>query len=326
MRAHYAQISSFRIFPEAASTVAPHVDAIMWVLFGTSGFVFLGVSFTILYFVVRYHHTRMAVRTLTKRQRHMMEYSWTLIPLLLFLTVYTWAAYQYFEEHEPPPDSEEIFVVAKRWMWKFQHANGIRELNELHIPVGRPIKLVMASQDVIHSFFVPEFRIKQDVVPGRYDYTWFQAISKGHFHLLCTQFCGVAHSDMVGEIIAMDPADYAHWVQSQLLPGAGRSPVTLASQGRQLFTRYGCASCHDTDGRVAPDLHGLFMSRVGLENGQTAVADESYLRESILNPSARIVMGYPDIMPSYQGQASEEDVMALIAYIKSLKSPGRPEP
>jgi cytochrome c oxidase subunit 2 len=231
------------------------------------------------------------------------------------LTFFIWGAVLYFKERTPPADSTEIYVVAKQWMWKFEHMEGQREINELHVPTGQNIKLIMTSQDVIHSFFVPAFRLKQDVLPGRYTTLWFKATVPGRYHLFCAEYCGTNHSGMGGEIVVMEPRDYAQWM-------AGGPAVPLQETGKQLFATLGCATCHrsDVQGR-GPNLVGIYNKPVLLEDGRTVTADENYVRESILNPTAKIVNGFKPVMPTFQGIVSDEQLNALVAYVKSLAQP-----
>jgi cytochrome c oxidase subunit 2 len=213
----------------------------------------------------------------------------------------------------PPRDAAEIYVVGKQWMWKLQHVEGQREINELHVPVDRDIKLIMTSQDVIHSFFVPEFRLKQDVIPGRYTTLWFRATRPGTYHLFCSQYCGTQHSGMIGDVVVMNPADYQAWMSGGTVTGS------LAQNGQTLFQQLGCSTCHrfDVQGR-GPNLMGVFGKPVQLEDGRIVTADENYVRESILVPAAKVVSGFKPIMPSFQGQVSEDQLNALVAYVKSL--------
>jgi cytochrome c oxidase subunit 2 len=233
------------------------------------------------------------------------------------MAIFVWGAVVYFKERTPPADSTEVYVVAKQWMWKVEHAEGQREINELHVPVGRDVKLIMTSQDVIHSFYIPAFRIKQDVLPGRYTVEWFRATKSGVYHLFCAEYCGTQHSGMVGSIIVQEPAEYEAWIN-------GGSTGPLSANGEKIFAELGCATCHrsDTQGR-GPNLEGVFGKPVQLEDGRTVTADENYLRECILDPGAKRVKGFQPIMPTFQGLVSEEQVNALVAYIKSI-SPVRP--
>jgi cytochrome c oxidase subunit 2 len=247
---------------------------------------------------------------------NVLEFTWSAIPLVIFLFIFAWGAVVYFKERTPPRGATQIYVVAKQWMWKLQHEEGQREINELHVPVGRDVEMIMTSQDVIHSFYVPAFRIKQDVLPGRYTTLWFHATRSGTYHLFCAEYCGTQHSGMIGQVVVLEPAQYEAWLSGGLASGS------LASNGQNIFQQLACITCHrsDTQGR-GPNLVGLFGKPVQLEDGRTVIADENYIRESILNPSAKIVSGFKPIMPVFQGLVSEEQLNALIAYIKSLNQP-----
>jgi cytochrome c oxidase subunit 2 len=236
------------------------------------------------------------------------------------MVIFAWGASLFFTISRPPAGALEIQVVGKQWMWKFQHPDGQREINELHVPVGRPVKLTMASEDVIHSFFVPAFRVKMDVVPGRTTTTWFEATKPGVYHLFCAEYCGTKHSGMIGRVVVLEPVQYQQWLSG----GAIGEPPALA--GEKLFRNLGCNACHRPGpGGLGPSLEGLFGTSRELQTGDTVMADEDYLRESILNPNARIVAGYQPIMPPFQGRITEEGLLQLIAYIKSLGEPARTE-
>jgi len=250
-----------------------------------------------------------------------LEIAWTIIPLGLGLVMFAWGAQVYFNQARPPAETLDIYVVGKQWMWKFQHLDGRREINELHVPVGRAVRLTGTSEDVIHSFFVPAFRLKADVIPGRYTTLWFNATKAGSYHLFCAEYCGTKHSGMVGTVVVMEPNEYQAW----LAGGGGEG--SLASQGQKLFQDLACITCHRADGQGrGPALEGVFGSRVSLNSGQVVVADEAYLRESILSPSAKIAAGFQPLMPTFQGLVSEEQLLALIEYVKSLKglAPSQP--
>jgi cytochrome c oxidase subunit 2 len=264
----------------------------------------------------------------------LVELTWIVIPTILALGVYVWASRLYFDMLRVPadPNALEISVVAKQWMWKFQHPEGQREVNTLHVPVGRRVKLQMISQDVIHSFYVPAFRVKQDVLPGRYTAAWFEATKPGQYHLFCAEYCGTQHSGMTGTVFVMEPANFERWLADAAAraraPAQGPSagPQTMAGAGEQLFQRFGCISCHRPDGSGrCPSLVGVFGTQVQLESGQTVTADATYVRESILRPTAKVVAGYEPVMPSFEGQVTEEQIMQLIAYIRSLGSETRGE-
>ena len=244
-----------------------------------------------------------------------LETAWSIIPFGVMVTFFIWGAVIFFKERTPPTNATEVYVVAKQWMWKLEHMEGQREINELHVPVGQNVKLIMTSQDVIHSFFVPAFRLKQDVIPGRYTTLWFKATTAGTYHLFCAEYCGTSHSGMIGNVVVMEPQDYTQWM-------AGGPSAPLPEAGKQLFASLGCSTCHrfDIQGR-GPNLQGAFGKPVLLEDGRTVIADENYVRESILNPTAKIVSGFKPVMPTFQGLVSDEQLNALVAYIKSLAQP-----
>ena len=241
------------------------------------------------------------------------EIGWTTATFLLFFVAFAWGASIYIWMYQTPRGDLEVYAVGKQWMWKFQHPGGQREINELHVPVNKDIKLIMTSQDVIHSFFIPAFRVKQDVLPGRYTTLWFRATQTGTYHLFCTQFCGTEHSGMIGQVVVMDQADYENWLSGGTVVGS------MAQSGDTLFQQLGCGTCHrfDVQGR-GPNLRGVYGNPVQLEDGRTVIADANYIRESILSPAAKVFSGFKPIMPSFQGQVSDEEVNALIAYIKSM--------
>ena len=231
-----------------------------------------------------------------------------------------WGALIYLSEARPPADALEIYVVAKQWMWKAEHPTGQAEIDALHVPVGRAVKLTMTSQDVIHSFFVPAFRVKQDVVPGRYTSEWFKPTTPGEYHIFCSQYCGTQHSAMVGRVVVMEPADYERWLNT------GRTAESIALTGERLFRERGCSGCHSVNSKFhAPLLEGVFGKSSPLENGEIVPMDERYVRDSILLPGKEIAKGYQNIMPSYAGQLSEEEIMQLIAYLKSIGNQNPPD-
>ena len=312
--------------PDQASTFSRQVDTIYLVLIGLSTIFTVPIVLLIVYFAIKYRRGSKADRSRSHVSQK-LEYAWMAGLFFLALPVFIWSASVYFDMFRPPPEGMEIFVVGRQWMWKFQHPTGPREINQLHVPVGRVIKLTMTSEDVIHSFYVPAFRLKHDVIPGRYTTIWFEATKTGTYHLFCAEYCGTEHSEMIGQVTVMEPADYQAWLTngSQAEPGAPQTSASMADAGQQLFQRAGCASCHTADGNgPGPPLAGVFGSQVQLESGEIVVADENYIRESIVNPNAKIVHGRQPIMPSFQGQLSEEQILQLIAYIKSLGSQGVP--
>ncbi len=309
------------IFPEQASTVAGRVDAVFYALLGLSG-LFIGLIFaSALYFIIKYRRGSGADRVSPVFADLRLELIWIVIPLFLGLGTFTWAANVYFDIRRPPEGAIEIYVVGKQWMWKVQHPEGLSEINELHVPLGRPVKLIMTSQDVIHSFFVPAFRIKMDVLPGRYTTTWFEATKPGEYHLFCAEYCGTQHSGMGGQVIVMEPDQYQAWLAGEITPerATPASPRSMGAMGEALFQELGCNSCHLADGSgVGPSLIGQFGQTVRLQSGETVSIDEEYVRQSVLEPNAQVVAGYEPVMPSFRDQVSEEELMQLIAYIKSL--------
>ena len=304
---------SFRLFPAEASSISAEVDQLLFFLLAVAAFFTVVIFAAIFYFAVRYRRRSDNELPRPIHGSIPLEIVWSVIPFGLAMVMFTWGASVFFRERRPPDNALPIYVVAKQWMWKLQHPEGQREINELHIPVGRPVKLTMTSEDVIHSFFVPAFRTKQDVVPGRYTTTWFTAIKPGKYHLFCAEYCGNNHSGMGGWIYVMEPQDYEAWLSGGT-PGA-----TLAENGQKLFENLACANCHKSDGTGrCPDLTGLFGKDVKLADGSTVKADEGYIRESILRPEAKIVAGYQPSMPTFQGLVTEEGVLQLIEYVKSL--------
>ena len=305
-------VNDFPLWPARASTQAGNVDALYIFLLALSAFMCLAIFTMILVFATKYRRRRGIVAEQIEGSSA-LEITWSVIPLVIFMVIYVWGAVIYSHGRTPPRGASEVYVVAKQWMWKLQHQEGPSEINELHVPLGRDVKLIMTSQDVIHSWFVPAFRIKQDVLPGRYTTAWFRATKPGVYHLFCSQYCGTMHSGMIGQVVVMEPAQYQAW-----LSGGGASG-SLAANGESLFQQLGCSTCHrsDTQGR-GPNLVGLFGKAVQLEDGRTVMADENYLRESILSPGEKVVRGFKPIMPVFQGLVSEEQLNALVAYVKSL--------
>ena len=303
---------TFPLWPARASTMAGNVDALYVFLVTLSLFMSVAIFTLILIFAIRFRR-RPGVEAEQIEGSHKLEITWSVAPLFIFLFIFGWGAFLYFQERTPPRDAATVYVVAKQWMWKLEHEEGPREINQLHVPVNKDVKLIMTSQDVIHSFFVPAFRIKQDVLPGRYTTMWFKATKPGTYHLFCAEYCGTSHSGMVGDIVVMEPAQYEAWL------GGGAPGGSMAANGEQLFSQLGCSTCHrsDTQGR-GPDLAGVFGKKVMLDDGTTVIADESYVRESILIPTAKVVNGYKPIMPVFQGLVTDEQVNSLVAYVKSL--------
>ncbi len=300
------------LFPAQASTLASKTDALYLFLLAVTAFFTAIIFLMILVFAIRYRRSKHPVAVPIEGNNR-LEAAWSFVPLVIAMAIFVWGAAVYFSYASVPRNALQVYGVGKQWMWKFQHADGQREINELHVPVGRAVAVTLISQDVIHSFFVPAFRVKMDVLPNRYRTTWFQATQTGTFHLFCAEYCGTQHSGMIGQIVVMEPADYEKWLTEH---GEG----SLASSGEKLFRHYGCISCHRADsGQRGPDLAGLYGKQVFLSDGRTILADENYIRESIVEPKAKIVAGFQPIMPTFQGQVTEDEMLQLVAYIKSLK-------
>jgi cytochrome c oxidase subunit 2 len=312
-------LTNFALFPPEASKIAPQMDALLFFmvlvsLIGLTIVVLLVTSFSILYRKSR-HPVAVQVEGST-----LLEAVWTIIPLGLFLVMFVWGALIYFRVFTPPPNAMNIYVVGKQWMWKAEHPGGQHEINSLHVPAGRAVQLTLISQDVFHSFSIPAFRVKREAIPGRYTTVWFEATTPGTYHLFCTQYCGTNHSAMIGDVVVMPPEGYKKWLLEST------SGMSLAQNGERLFASLSCAACHNArpDAR-GPSLANVYGAKLALSSGGTVTADEAYLRESILNPSQHVTQGYAPIMPTYQGQISEEGVIALVEYIKNLDSGYRVE-
>jgi len=304
---------TFPIFPTQASRIAAHVDHLYFALLCISAVVMTVVFLPMTVFLFKYRRGRPANRKHPNLPTLKIETKWSLVSFIIMLAFFAWGARIYYDIEVPPTDAMIVNVVGKQWMWKIQHLEGNREINELHVPVGRNVKLILASQDVIHSFFMPAFRVKQDVVPGWYRTIWFNADKTGVFHLFCAEMCGAHHSAMVGKIVVMTQADYQNWLIH------GQPSSTLAQSGEKLFRELGCSGCHVNSSIVrAPPLFGLFGKPVPLNGGQIVVADESYIRDSILLPAKDIAAGYTNDMPSYQGRINEEQLMEVVSYIRSI--------
>lgn len=310
----------FRFFPPAASSLAPHVDTLYVFTVGVSVFFSTLVALLIIYFCIRYRRGRNHVPTHPTSHTG-LELTFVFLLTALFLGMFAWSAQVYARLIIPPEAAEPIYVVGKQWMWKVQYTNGRRAINELTVPVGRTMELVMSSQDVIHSFFIPAFRIKYDVLPFRYTRIWFKATRVGSYHLFCAEYCGLDHSRMRGRVRVLPVEEYVRWLGEG---PAGEAPIE--HEGRALFESMACHSCHDPDRRVGPPLGRLFGERVLLADGSTVVADDDYLRRSILEPAAQIVAGYAAVMPSFAGRLEEEQVRALIEYVKQLQGAPDAEP
>jgi len=305
------------IFPESASNFSPHVDALYAYLVTVSAFFSILIAVAIVTFAFKYRRKSESEVPIPLNDHGagsmLLEITWSVIPLLLSLVMFGWGALIFFDESKPPADAMDIWVVGKQWMWKVQHLEGAREINELHVPVNRNIRLTLTSEDVIHDFFVPAFRTKTDVVPGRYTTEWFRPTKVGAYHLFCAEYCGTKHSGMVGTVYVMNANDYDAWLNS------GGSAGSMSEKGEQLFEQLGCVNCHTNDatGR-APKLAGLYGTRVESKGGASVVADASYIRESIVHPLTQVVNGYDGIMPTFQGLVTEDQIQQLIEYMKSI--------
>jgi cytochrome c oxidase subunit 2 len=313
--------SGFPFIPESASTISGDVDAVYFYVSGVTVFFVTLISLVIIFFVIRYRRRNAFEIPRPIEGSHKLETLWSVIPLIIAMSIFVWGAKVYFAQYRPPQNALEVYVVGKQWMWKFQHPTGQREINELHVPVGRKVKLIMTTEDVIHDVFIPAFRIKMDVVPGKYTSEWFEATKPGRYHFFCAEYCGMNHSGMRGYIEVMEPKDFDNWLSGNA------NQMSPAAAGQTMFESLGCASCHgaNAEGGRGPALLGVYGSNVVLSNGPAVKADEGYLRESIINPQAKIVTGFGPIMPSFQGQLTEEQLLGLVAYIKSLATPKQPE-
>jgi cytochrome c oxidase subunit 2 len=309
--------TNFPFFPQQASAQAGQVDAIYFFMVAITAFFSLLIAALVVIFAVRYRRRHREEVGYAIHGSLALELLWTIIPFFIVMVMFAWGAKVFFELYRPPAGAMEIYIVGKQWMWKAQHMDGQREINELHVPVGRPVKLIMGSEDVIHSYYIPAFRVKADVIPGRYNVLWFTATKAGSYHLFCAEYCGTKHSGMIGKVIAMEPHDFQAWLSG------GRASDSPVAAGEKLFQDLACNTCHrqDTQGR-GPVLTNVFGKPVELQDGRSVLADEAYIRESIVNPQAKIVAGFQPIMPTFQGLVSEEQLLQLISYVRSLSQQG----
>lgn len=310
--------------PERASTFAASVDSLYFYLVAITLFFSVLIAGLILFFTFKYRRKSDSERPKPIHGNIPLELMWTIIPFLITMTIFLWGVIIYVKYFEIPKNAMEIFVVGKQWMWKIQHPEGPREINELHVPINQPVKLLMTSEDVIHDFYVPAFRMKMDVLPGTYTEAWFEATKPGTYHLFCAEYCGTKHSEMIGKVIAMEPEAYEAWLSERINPTAttgssSKKQGSVVEIGAELFKTSRCDTCHNTtSAALGPDLAKVFGKERKFENGATLTADEKYLRESIIEPQKRIVAGYAPVMPTYKNQLDEEQIIALISYIKSL--------
>jgi cytochrome c oxidase subunit 2 len=310
--------TNFPFFPQQASEQAATIDALYFFLLAVTGAFAVLIAVLVVVFAVKYRRKNDQEVGYAIHGSLALELLWTFIPLGITMVMFVWGAQVFFHMTRAPKNAMEIYVVGKQWMWKAQHMDGAREINELHVPIGRPVKLIMGSEDVIHSFFIPDFRVKADVVPGRYNTMWFTATQPGRFHIFCTQYCGTKHSNMIGWVTAMSPADYQTWLSG------GSTGGSMSEAGGKLFTDLACVTCHLDNGQGrGPVLKGLIGKQVLVNGNQSVTFDDAYIRESILNPQAKVVAGFQPIMPTFQGLVTEEQLLQLIAYVKSLSdAPG----
>lgn len=304
------------LFPEQASTFAWQVDTLYFYMLTVSTVVGIGIVAAIIFFFIKYREKEKYATGAEIHGSIGLETTWSIIPFIFAMTVFVGGAYVFYNQTRPPVDTTEIYVVGKQWMWKFQHSSGQREINELHVPVGRNIKLTMTTEDVLHDVYIPAFRTKMDVIPGRYTTLWFNAIKPGKYHLFCAEYCGLNHSGMGGWIYVMEQRDFDNWLSGNV---SGQTPVQA---GQDLFqNKLGCASCHAGGAsQRGAKLEGIYGKDIKLTNGQAVKADDEYIRNSILNPSGQIVEGFQPIMPTFKGQVTEEQLISLVAYIKSLSN------
>ncbi|HWI20592.1 MAG TPA: cytochrome c oxidase subunit II [Vicinamibacterales bacterium] len=301
------------IFPEQASTFAKDVDALYFFILATCAFFAIGVSVAVVWLGIKYHKTHDGQIGARIEGNLPLELLWSVIPTIIAMFMFGWGASVYYHLRRPPDEALHLYAVGKQWMWKFQHLEGQREINELHIPAGRPVKITISSEDVLHSLYFPAFRTKMDAIPGRYTELWFEAKDPGVYHIFCTEYCGTNHAGMIGNVTVLEPAAYQAWLQGGGMEG------TLAQRGAKLFNDLACQTCHlDTGTGRGPSLKDLMGRTETMADGSTVVVDEAYLRESILNSQAKIVKGFQPLMPTFQGLVSEENLVALIEHVKSM--------
>jgi cytochrome c oxidase subunit 2 len=306
--------SNIPLFPPGASTVSTEMDLLYAFIVAVCAFFAVLVVALMVYFTLKYRRQHPDDVGADIHGSIVLELTWTIIPFVLALIMFGWGASLFYRLSRPPAGAMEITVVGKQWMWKVQHPEGVREINELHVPLGRPVRLSLGSEDVIHDFAIPAFRVRMDAVPGKLTTMWFEATMTGAFHIYCDQYCGTRHSQMIGVVYAMEPQDYAAWI------AGGRSTSTPVTAGEQLFTQFQCNTCHKPDGSGrGPSLVGLYGKTQSLSDGRRITVDENYLRESIVNSQAKVVQGFQPIMPAFQGLMTEEQLLQVIAYIKSLE-------
>ena len=310
----------FPLFPEQASSIAGWVDGVYFYSLALTVFFSVLIALLLLVLSITYRRGSKADRSNAVDHSTTIEIIWTGIPLVLAMVLFFASTYVFYRMYQYPADASEIYVLGRQWLWETQHPEGRREINVLHVPVGKPIKLVLTSVDVIHSFYIPAFRLKQDVVPGRYSTMWFEPTKAGTYHLFCAEYCGTLHSAMIGKVVVMEPAAFEEWL------GSGTVKESMATEGQKLFTQYGCSGCHGVNSSVrAPLLNGVYGHSVPLASGEVVTADERYIRDSILLPKTQVVAGFEPVMPTFDGHITEGDLLKIIAYIKSIGTVERVE-
>ncbi len=305
------------LFPEQASNLAPEVDNLYFGITAITAFFAILVVVLIIVFAIKYRDKTGQKVGAPITGSIPLEVGWSIIPFIISMGIFVWATIVFFHLVRAPEQTLEIYSTGKRWMWRFQHLDGASEINTLHVPLGRPVKVIFTSEDVLHSLFIPAFRVKADAIPGRYSSIWFTATKTGEYHLFCTEYCGTKHSGMIGTVTVMEPGDYQSWL-------SGGGGMSMASRGEQLFQQLGCVGCHlDNGSGRGPALAGKYGMQETLANGTTVTVDDTYIRESILTPQMKLVAGYGPVMPTFQGLVNEEGVMSLIEYIKTLPPAGQ---
>jgi cytochrome c oxidase subunit 2 len=307
------------LFPEQASTLAPEVDNLYFFVTAITAFFALLVVIAVIVFAIKYRDPTGQRVGAPITGSIPLELGWSIIPFFISMAIFGWATVVFFQLVRSPDQTLEVYSTGKRWMWRFQHIDGQSEINQLHVPLGRPVKVIFTSEDVLHSLYIPAFRVKADAIPGRYSSIWFTPTRAGEYHLFCAEYCGTEHSGMIGNVVVMEPNEYQAWLSG------GGSGMTMAARGEQLFQQLGCVGCHLNDGSGrGPSLVGKYGAQETLANGTTVVVDDTYIRESILTPQNKLVAGYGPVMPTFQGLVNEQGLMSLIEFIKSLPTTGQP--
>jgi cytochrome c oxidase subunit 2 len=312
-------LSGIPLFPEQASNLAPEVDNLYFFITAVTAFFALLVVVFVVIFAIKYRDRTGEKVGAPITGSIPLELVWSIVPFFISMAIFGWSTIVFFHLVRAPDQTLEIYSTGKRWMWRFQHLDGQSEINELHVPLGRPVKVIFTSEDVLHSLYVPAFRVKADAIPGRYSSVWFTPTRVGEYHLFCAEYCGTKHSGMIGRVVVLEPNDYQAWLSG----GGGGLP--MQARGEQLFQQLGCASCHLADGSGrGPSLLGKYGAQETLSNGATVNVDDTYIRESVLTPQQRLVAGYGPVMPTFQGQVNENGLMSLIEYSTTLPTRGQP--